>query len=229
MVWKSVWPLVLALVFFAVGYFYYTYAEKVGLPLYVPSNTLGVASSTAPAAQQPVQQPPVTFISLPIASITPSSVTVQLGFNQTKTFAITKDTKLYSTVPVGGVGAKFSDVKAGDVVNIYLEKDDPGTVDILSLMPASLADFSPRDKFGSLSGKITAVNGPVISVQPVEADSAPVEVTLDASTDVLRLVAEGQTSSGREGLAAGMQVVLFDLAVQNGGAVPETFWVISPQ
>lgn len=202
---KFVWALVV-LVIAGVGSWvlYYTHAYD-----YIRNNFVsGPAPIPAPqdAQQYPGTAVPITtsttttttygtltyITPVKVTAITPASITVQISGTQTKSFAISGDIPVYSTVLKGEAGKGLGDISVGSTISVYWSEDDLDTAVLLSFPRDVALSLTPEDNTHIVSGRITAISSSAVTIADPNAAYPDVTIALDAATKIATTVVAGQ-------------------------------------
>lgn len=172
------------------------YAALSKLPAIIAGSTNpepGAAySTTSPATMPAASGTSNSTGSVKVTAITTGSITVQTGFSQTKTFAISSTTPVYSAVFAGQTGKGISDISVGNKIVVYSYKTDPDKVSALAIARDPSLEVTGYDTNLSVTGIITKLSGSEATITPSSPGFAPVTVTLDPSTKLITIVTSGQ-------------------------------------
>ncbi len=222
---KSIWAvaalLLVGVSFWAGNYShdYLLYAQDYGALSKLPTLIGGTPPQGQGAPVAPTSAPttpvaPVSTGPVRVTAITPTSITVQTGFNKTKTFAISSDTLIYSAVLAGQTGKGLSDIKVGGAITVNVSATDPGKASSLVFVRDPSFQLAPEESIISVTGNITNLTGSAITIMPSgPAPVTPVTVTFDASTKIITQVTAGQ--QGRS-LSEGIVVTASGLMTAGG-------------
>lgn len=150
-----------------------------------------------------------------VTAITSSSITVQTGFKKIRTFALSADIPVSSFVVAGQKGKSLKDISVGDSVVVFWRTTDPAVASLIALSRDRSLVLSAEETVNSVTGKIAALSGSEVKIVPNDAAIDPVTITLDASTNIVTIVFQGE--EGRS-LAVGSLVTASGLTVENGKA-----------
>ena len=191
------------------------------MPTAAGNNNL-VPSTAAPAQTAPTAVTLSSTGSVKVLAVTPTSVTVQASYNQTKIFNYSSDTPVYSIVKEGQVGKGLGNITVGGNILVYWNKADPTKATSLAFPRDPSLAVTPDESVNFVSGIITTLTPTEVTITPSNG-SAPVVITLTSLTAIGTAVAAGE--SGR-GLTVGSAVTASGLA-SSGGKVTAKLILLS--
>jgi len=141
-----------------------------------------IASSTAPT--------PDTTGLVQVTAIAPNEITVKLSNGQSRSFVISSNTPIYTTVLNNGqTGKALSDISVGTMINVYWHENDPNTASSLAFGTNAVLGLTDADNSHVLAGTVTGLTDKeVIIVPPTASLQQPLTITLTPATEIATIV-----------------------------------------
>lgn len=127
-----------------------------------------------------------------VVAISPTSITVQTPTGQ-KSFAISANTPVYSTVLVGEVGKSLADISVGSIMVVFWRASDPSAAVSLAFSRDEALSLTAEDNNRILSGIVVEVTDSEVVIVPADETLSPVSVAITADTLIASTVLAGQT------------------------------------